>query len=165
MRNGRSHFVIDIEGASSQAPDIRVLKLGDDRLATLARPGHRRARAAPKGDSFAASGHIDVHGLPALDLVNRALTTYKLAATVASRASSLLSGLLLALNSDALITLPASLAASLEKQFGFKRVRQPFPPILLPLRLMWHSSYDRDECHAWVRAELVRFSGEMQVGG
>jgi hypothetical protein len=33
------------------------------------------------------------------------------------------------------------------------------------LRLMWHSSYDRDECHAWVRAELVKFSGEMQVSG
>lgn len=165
LRNGRSHFVIDIEGVPPQAPDIRVLRLGDDALATLARPGHRLARAAPKAESFAASGHIDVHGLPALDLVNRALAAHKLAATVTSRASSLLSGLLLALNSDALITVPESLAASLEKQFGFKRVRQPFPPILFPLLLMWHSSYDRDECHAWVRAELVKFSGEMQVTG
>ena len=135
------------------------------RSTTLARPGHRLARAAPKAASFAASGHIAVHGLPALDLVDRELAAHKLAATVTSRVSSLLSGLLLALSSDAFITVPESLAASLEKQFGFKRVRQPFPPILFPLRLMWHSSYDRDECHAWVRAELAKLAGERHVTG
>jgi hypothetical protein len=30
---------------------------------------------------------------------------------------------------------------------------------------MWHSSYDRDECHAWVRAEFARLAGEMDAGG
>ena len=165
LRNGRSHFVIDIEGVSPQAPDIRVLKLGDDTLVTLARPRHRLARAAPKASTFAAAGHIAVHGLPAQDRLDRALGAHKLVATVTSRVSSLLSGLLLALNSDALITVPGSLAASLETQFGFKRVRQPFPPILLPLRLMWHSSYDRDECHAWVRAELAKLARGMNVTG
>ena len=165
LRNGRSHFVIDIEGVPPQAPDIRVLKLGNDTLATLARPGHRLARGAPNAASFAASGHIAVHGLPALDLVDRELAAHKLAATVTSRVSSLLSGLLLALSGDAFITVPESLAPSLEKQFGFKRVRQPFPAILFPLRLMWHSSYDRDECHAWVRAEFAKLSGERHVTG
>ncbi|MGE3528889.1 MAG: LysR family transcriptional regulator [Methyloceanibacter sp.] len=165
LRNGRSHFVIDIEGVAQQAPDIRVLKLGDDTLATLARPRHRLARAAPKASAFAEADHIAVHGLPALALVDRALLPHKLAATVTARVSSLLSGLLLALNSDALITVPASLAGSLEEQFGFKRVRQPFPPVLLPLRLMWHSSYDRDECHAWVRAELATLARGMNVAG
>ena len=45
LRNGRCHFVIDIEGASLQAPDIRVLKLFDDTLVTLAR------RTAPSGEA------------------------------------------------------------------------------------------------------------------
>ena len=163
LRNGRSQFVIDIEGAFLQAPDIRTLKLGDDTLATLARPGHPLARGRPKAVAFARADHIAVHGLPTVALIDRALAAQKLASTVSSRVSSILVGLLLALNSDALLTLPASLAATLEKQFGLKRVRQPFQPIPFPLRLMWHSSYDRDECHAWVRAEFAKLAGEMSV--
>ncbi len=165
LRNGRSQFLIDIEGASLQAPDIRVLKLGDDRLATLARPGHPLGRGKPKAASFAAADHIAVHGLPTVALIDGALAAHKLASTVTSRVSSMLVGLVLALNSDALLTVPASLAATLERQFGLGRVRQPFQPIPFPLRLMWHSSYDRDECHAWVRAEFAKLAGDMDVTG
>lgn len=165
MRNGRAHFVIDIENIPSPAPDIRVLKLCDDTLATLARPGHSLARGTPKPAAFAASGHIAVHGLPTIAPIDDALAAHRLACVVTSRVSSLLVGLLLALNSDALLTVPASLAALLEQQFGLERVRQPFQAIPFPLRLMWHSSYDRDECHAWVRAEFARLAGEMDAGG
>ncbi|ODS01686.1 hypothetical protein AUC69_05340 [Methyloceanibacter superfactus] len=38
LRNARSHFVIDIEGTAVAAPDVRVAKLFDDTLVTLARP-------------------------------------------------------------------------------------------------------------------------------
>jgi hypothetical protein len=76
--------------------------------------------------------------------------------------SSVLVGLLLALNSDALLTLPASLASIIEAQFGLVRIAQPFGAIAFPLRLMWHSSYDRDECHAWIRAEFANLAREMQ---
>ena len=162
LRSGRSHFVIDIEGAPLQAPDIRVLKLRDDTLVTLARPGHPLARAKPKAAAFAASGHIAVHGLPAIALIDGELAAQKIVCTVTARVSSMLVGLLLALNSDALLTVPASLAAILERQFGLNRVRQPFRSIGFPLRLMWHSSYDRDECHAWVRAELANLVHAME---
>jgi DNA-binding transcriptional LysR family regulator len=162
LRSGRSHFVIDIESVPLHAPDIRVIKLCDDTLATLARPGHRLARAKPKAAAFAASGHIAVHGLPTIELIDRELAAKKLSCTVTSRVSSMLVGLLLALNSDALLTVPASLAAILERQFKLSRVRQPFRPIAFPLRLMWHSSYDRDECHAWMRGEFTALAHEME---
>jgi DNA-binding transcriptional LysR family regulator len=165
LRNGRSQFLIDIEGASPQAPDIRVLKLGDDTLATLARPGHPLRRGKPKAAVFAAADHIAVHGLPTGPLIDGALAAHNLASTVTSRVSSVLVGLVLALNSDALLTVPASLAATLERQFGLERVRQPFQPIPFPMRLMWHSSYDRDECHAWVRAEFAKLAGDMDATG
>jgi hypothetical protein len=32
-------------------------------------------------------------------------------------------------------------------------------------RLLWHSSYDRDECHQWVRDELVRLAREIGSEG
>lgn len=158
LRNGRCHFMIDIEGVPVPAPDIRVLKLFDDKLITLARDGHPLTRRKT-ADRFATADHIGVNSLPAIEPINRAVAADKLACNVSSRVSSVLVGLLLALNSDALITLPASLAQILEKQFGLVRVHQPFGPIAFPVRLLWHSSYDRDECHAWVRGELSALAG------
>jgi DNA-binding transcriptional LysR family regulator len=165
LRHGRCHFVIDIEGAPLQAPDIRVLKLFDDRLVTLAGSGHPFAQRKLKAAAFAASDHIAVNSLPAIELIDRELQAQKLACTISSRVSSVLVGLLLALNSDALLTLPASLALILEQQFGLVRIHQPFRPVAFPLRLMWHSSYDRDECHEWVRGELVNLAREMESAG
>jgi DNA-binding transcriptional LysR family regulator len=165
LRNGRCHFVIDIEGGLVQAPDIRVLKLFDDRLITLARQKHPLAKRRAKADLFAAADHIEVNSLPALELIDRELAADKLACNISSRVSSVLVGLLLTLNSDALLTLPASLASILEQQFGLVRIQQPFEAIAFPLRLMWHSSYDRDECHEWVRGEFANLAREMGSAG
>jgi DNA-binding transcriptional LysR family regulator len=162
LRQGRCHFVIDIEGVAQPAPDIRVLKLFDDELITLARQKHPFAKRRPKADQFAGADHIEVDSLPAIGSIDRALSAEKLGCNVSSRVSSVLVGLLLALNSDALLTLPASLASILETQFGLVRIAQPFSAIAFPLRLLWHSSYDRDECHAWVRAEFANLAREME---
>jgi DNA-binding transcriptional LysR family regulator len=162
LRNGRCHFVIDIEGGLPPAPDIRVLKLFDDALITLARPKHPLAKRKMKAELFAAADHIEVNSLPALEFIDGALGADKLACNVSSRVSSVLVGLLLALNNDALLTLPASLGSIIERQFGLVRMQQPFAPIAFPLRLMWHSSYDRDECHEWVRGEFANLAREME---
>ncbi len=162
LRYSRCHFVIDIEGAPLQVPDIRALKLFDDKLATLARPGHPFAKRKPQAATFAAADHIAVDSLPAIPLIDRALGARKLACNVSSQVPSVLVGLLLALNSDALLTLPSSLALMLENQFGAVRIAQPIGPVALPLRLLWHSSYDRDECHQWVRSELADLAREIE---
>jgi DNA-binding transcriptional LysR family regulator len=154
LRAGRCHFVIDIEGLPVQAPDIRVSKLVDDRLVTLGRPGHPLAKRRPKAHVFAGADHIAVNSLPALDPIDRALAAERVSCRISARVSSVLVGLLLALNSDALLTIPASLAAILEREFGLARIHQPFTSVAFPLRLFWHSSYDRDECHEWVRGQI-----------
>ena len=87
-----------------------MLKLFDDRLVTLARPGHPLAKRKPKALSFAAADHIEVNALPALELIDQALAAERVSCRIAARVSSVLVGLLLALNSDALLTLPVSLA-------------------------------------------------------
>ncbi|MEZ5828417.1 MAG: LysR family transcriptional regulator [Hyphomicrobiales bacterium] len=161
LRNARSHFVIDIEEAPVLAPDVRVLKLFDDALATLARPGHPFAIQTPKAAAFAAADHIAVNTLPTLALMDKTLAAQRLTCNVASHVSSALVGVVAVLGSDALLTLPSSLAAILEKQFGLVRIVQPLPPVALPLWLMWHSSYDRDECHQWVRGELAKIAQDI----
>ena len=112
---------------------------------------------------FAAADHIEVNSL-ARDRAARPRARRRegLPARIAARVSSVLVGLLLALNSDALLTLPASLASILERQFGLVRIHQPFAGIAFPLRLLWHSSYDRDECHEWVRGEIGTLAREME---
>lgn len=161
LRNARSHFVIDIEEAPVAAPDVRVASLFNDTLATLARAGNPLAARKPKATTFAAADHVAVNTLPTLDLMDRALSEQRLSCNVASRVSSALVGVLVTLNSDALLTVPSSLAAILQREFGLARVAQPVPPVAIPLRLMWHSSYDRDECHQWVRGELAKIAQEI----
>jgi hypothetical protein len=41
------------------------------------------------------------------------------------------------------------------------RIHQPFRPIAFPVRVLWHSSYDRDECNEWVRGELSTLAREI----
>ena len=55
LRTARRHFVIDIEGALVNAPDVRVAKLFDDTLATLARPGHAFTKRKPDAATFVAA--------------------------------------------------------------------------------------------------------------
>ncbi len=156
--------MIDTEGLTPQAPDIRISKLVEDCLVTLARPGHPLEKRRPKAAAFAGADHIEVNSLPALALIDRALSAEQASCRIAARVSSILVGLLLALNSDALLTLPASLAAILARQFGLVRIHQPFAEIGLPLRLLWHSSYDRDECHEWVRGEIAALARAIESG-
>ena len=158
LRQGRCHFLIDIEGTPIPAPDIRLSKLFDDPLVTLARPQHPFAAREPQAAAFAAADHIEVNSLPAIALLDRELARHGLGCRIASRVSSVLVGLLLALNSDALLTLPSSLALILTRRLALVRIPQPFGPIAMQTRLLWHSSYDRDECHQWVREELAKLA-------
>jgi hypothetical protein len=96
-------------------------------------------------------------------LIERGLTEQGLQCRVAAKAPSVLVGLLLALQSDALLTLPASLANLLERQFPLARIAPPLKDIAMPVRLLWHSSYDRDECHQWVRSELAKLANERRA--
>ena len=163
LRQARCHYVIDLEDAPLAAPDVRVQKLFDDPVATLVRPGHAFIAHKPRAASFAAADHIEVSALPAIALLDRELAKRNLACNISARVSSLLVGVLLALNSEALLTLPASLAAILEKQFGLVRIAPPLGNISFSVRLLWHSSYDRDECHIWVRGQLAAVAREIQT--
>lgn len=161
LRNARCHFLIDIVGAMGEAPDLRAAKLFDDTLATLARPGHAFAKRAPTPDKFAAADHVSVHALPGLPRLEQALRKSGLSVYRSLHVSSALVGVLTTLNSDALLTVPASLAAILEKQFGLVRVRHPVQPVTFPVRLLWHTSYDRDECHFWLRGEFAAIAKDL----
>lgn len=163
LRNARCHFVIDIAGESAEAPDVRAAKLFDDTLATLARPGHPYLKRVPNAAAFAAAEHVSVYALPGVGALTGGSGRPGRAVRQTSQVSSTLVGVLATLNSDALLTLPASLAGILERQFGLARISQPLEPVAFQVRLLWHTSYDRDECHQWLRREFAGIASEFTV--
>ncbi|MEM9590546.1 MAG: LysR substrate-binding domain-containing protein [Pseudomonadota bacterium] len=161
LRNARCHFVIDIMGESAAAPDMRSTTLFDDAIATLARPGHPFSKRRPTGEAFAGAEHIAVHSLPGFRGLEDGLSSMGLTIERRAEVSSALVGVMATLNSDALLTLPASLASLLERQFDLTRIAQPIDPVSFPVRLLWHTSYDRDECHQWLRGEFSLLAQEL----
>jgi DNA-binding transcriptional LysR family regulator len=132
--------------------------LFDDPLVILARPDHPLAKHKPDAVTLAAATHVAVDSLPAFALLERALAERGQLCRPPETVSSVLVGLLLALNSDALLAVPETLSAILEKQFALARIALPFAAPALPVRLLWHSSYDRDECHQWIRGQILSLS-------
>ena len=120
------------------------------------------SKQEPDAELFAASDHIAVSALPTIELLDRELAKRRLTCSIAAQVPSVLAGLLLTLNSHALLTLPSSLASILENQFALARVKLPIEDISVPVRLLWHSSYDRDECHNWVRDEIATLARESR---
>ncbi len=165
LRNSRCHFAVDLESTTIPAPDIRSSKLFDDHLVVLGRPGNPLAAKSPRPEDFTRATHVAVNGLPAYDLLARKFAEAGYLLPAPEKVSSVLVGLLLALNSDAVLTVPTSLAQILEKQFSLVRIEQPLGPVGLPVRLLWHSSYDRDECHRWVRGEIAQVVGDRANTG
>lgn len=163
LRNSRCHFAIDIESLPLPAPDIRAAKLFDDHLVVLGRRGHPMSASAPDIEALAAARHLAVDALPAFALIERRISEEGHLCQPPEMVSSVLVGLLLALNSDALLAVPTALAEILEKQFEVSRIALPFGPVAFPVRLLWHSSYDRDECHQWVRGEVTRLAAEKRA--
>ncbi|MEM7191327.1 MAG: LysR family transcriptional regulator [Pseudomonadota bacterium] len=161
LRNARCHFLIDVAGRSIDAPDLRAARLFDDTLATLARPDHPLAARAPSLDEFSSAEHMSVAALPGLPAQHDTGRQPDMAVHGASEVSSALVGVLSILNSDALLTLPAAMAAILERQFGLARIAQPIKTAPFPVRLIWHTSYDRDECHQWLRGEFAGLAREL----
>ena len=168
LRHGRCHFVIDIEGAPVQAPDIRVLKLFDDTLVTLGAARAIRLREAQaEGRRVRRAPTISpCNSLPAIELIDREL------ARAEARLHRLIARLLGAGGAAARAEQRRAAHASglargdsARSNSGSSAFISPFAPIAFPLRLMWHSSYDRDECHEWVRGEFANLAREMESAG
>lgn len=162
LRNSHCHFAIDIESAAIPAADIRSIKLFDDHLVVLSRPKHPFRNEAPDAAGLAAARYVAVNGLPAFGLLERRLVEQGLLCRPAETVSSVLVALLLVLNSDTLLPVPAALAEILERQFALVRIAHLLGKIPFPIRLLWHSSYDRDECHQWIRGEIGHLAGAYE---
>jgi DNA-binding transcriptional LysR family regulator len=67
-----------------------------------------------------------------------------------------LAGLFLATRNDHLIMVPEAVVDT-GIRLGLVPVKQDLPPLSVPVSLCWHRSHDRDECHQWMRAQIMEW--------
>jgi DNA-binding transcriptional LysR family regulator len=155
LRCGQTQFAM-IEGEAPDASDdFGWSHLYDETHVTLARREHPLARQKPSREAFfdwplilATQPHNRA------DPIRDAFTRISKGSARLTDASSVFTGLFMAVDSDALITAPLSIAGLACKTLPLAPVEQPFPPLVVGNYLAWHRSQERDECHEWARDRI-----------
>jgi len=156
LRLGRIQYLIQEGTPAEDAADFVWHHLFDETYVTLGARGHPlRDRDVSRG-GFADYEHILVTtGEGASDPVHEHFARHGIAASDVTRASSLFVGLFLAHGSEALVTVPHSVANAVDEGLALRQISQPFAPLIVQNQLCWHRSQDRDECHQWLRDQLI----------
>jgi DNA-binding transcriptional LysR family regulator len=155
LRSGSIHFLI-LEGTVvGDTGDICVAHLCDDGYVTLARASHDLTEKRPKRTALRSFPYILV-AAPAWrpDPVRAHLEAIGIDVSQSREASSVLAGLFLAARNDHLTMVPEAIAET-GIRLGLVPVEQDLPALTVPVSLCWHRSHDRDECHQWMRAQIM----------
>ena len=156
LRAGKAHFIMVPGNPPHDVPDFVWQKLYDERFVTIARADHDLSKGKPAKRAFLSQKHI--LAAPADDGPDPVLAHFeqydRMPADVV-RVSSPFVALFLALDSDALATVPQSVADAAAASQKLAFIAQPFPKLSIAYHLGWHRSHDRDECHEWLREQTV----------
>ena len=156
LRLGRTQFVILDGHPDDKAADFVWRHLFDEAYVTLASNKNPITGKKATKRAFAKCEHVLMAPSDgSQDFVHEHLQAYNSLGDQVVRASSVFVGLFLAIDSDALVTVPRSVAHVIGDRFAVRPVKQPFPELVVPNHLIWHRSLDRDECHQWVRERIV----------
>ena len=160
LRDGRTDIVLLEGDLSDNAADFRTSALFDDPFVTLAHPDHPLAGKALSVEQFVENEHVLLApGTPGAQVLEAHLSAHGALPIKTTRASSAIVGMFVAWRSRSLITLPGSIVSVFGEQMPFQSVGQPFPAAFARYRMVWHSRLERDECHRWLRQQLVGHCG------
>jgi DNA-binding transcriptional LysR family regulator len=155
LREGRADLAIGIYG--DLPPELRTRPLYTDRFVCALRRDHPAVRGRLTLEAFLALEHVQVapRGRPG-GLLDATLAERGLSRRVVRAVPFFLSALLLAAETDAVVTLPERVARAMAGRLGLQLVE---PPLALPpytLSLVWHPRMDRDEAHRWLREAVLQ---------
>ncbi len=141
---------------------IRRQALWVERYVSVVRKGHPRLSATPSLKDFAVEKHVVVSTLGtghAHQLAERAIEAAIPAENIICRVPIFIAASVVAKHTDAVATLPVSIASVLAEDLNLELVT---PPIKLPrieIAQYWHQRFDRDPGNVWIRklfAQLFR---------
>lgn len=156
LRLGKTQFIVLRGTPPEKAPDILWQKLHDEPFVSIARAGHPLAGIEASKQDFSLHEHVLVRAEGGVTgIVSAHFERHGIKTGAVMGASSALVALFLALDSDAIATVPKSVLDTAKARRELASVQQPFPPLAIENSLGWHRSQDRDECHEWVRQQIV----------
>lgn len=156
MRLGQAQFAIVEALSGDDNGELHWKELFEEPWITLAPQDHAFAQRKVSPEDFASAGHVVISAPPKLqDHLKARLDDYRINNGAVTWASSLFAGVFLALKSQSLVTLPASVAHAVNGHLPFGKVEHGQPHWRMKTFLVWHRSNDRDECHAWLRDEIA----------
>ena len=142
---------------------IRRQPLWTERYVSLVRKGHPRLKAEPSLKAFAAEKHVLVSTFGtghAHRLAERAVEAAIPAENIVCRVPIFLAASIIAKHSDAVATLPLSIATVLAEDLDLDVI---VPPIRLPkieISQYWHERFHREPGNQWIRSVFARLFRE-----
>lgn len=138
---------------------IRRQSLWVETYVSVARKGHRRLSSTPSLEEFAAEKHVLVSTLGtghAHQQAERAIESAVPEANIVCRVPMFISAAVLAKHTDAIATLPASIATVLANDLDLQIIT---PPIKLPkieIYQYWHERLHREPGTKWIRGVFTQ---------
>ena len=138
---------------------IRRQPIWIERYVSVVRNNHPRLRAEPSLKSFAAEKHVLVSTFGtghAHQLAERAVEAAIPAENIICRVPIFLAASIIAKHSDAVATLPLSIATVLAEDLDLAVIT---PPIKLPkieISQYWHERFHREPGNQWIRSIFAR---------
>ncbi len=141
LRDGGLDFIIQQARLDDDAPDITSEGLYDDPVVTLARKGHPLARKKLSLAAFAEAAHIEIEeGSDTRDTVAALIASKGRELNIVRTVTSPLVGACLALETDALVSIPGTAAHSIMKAMPLVVIKQPFASLSVAVFMSWHRS-------------------------
>jgi DNA-binding transcriptional LysR family regulator len=144
----RGHVDLEVGATVPGSPEISHDVVGEDRLALVSRAG-----VALDLDEFAAAEHVIVSRRGRLrDRVDKALAELGMRRRVVAALPTAALALQAIAHSDVVGVMPVRATAPARADLGLVATELPLDLPSSPVVLSWHSRYDTDPAHEWLRA-------------
>ena len=163
VRNGEVDLGIGVY--DKLPPEIRIQKLFDEELVCVVRQGHPKVKKRMSLAQYAALRHIQIspRGRPG-GRVDDVLAEKGFSRRVARRVPFFFAGLLMAAESDYVLTLPKRLACSRAERLGLRVLGLPLGLGKYAMSQIWHPRNEGDAGHRWFRERIVAACTETKPG-
>jgi len=158
LRDGAADLSVCILGHFP--PEFRTRQLFTDRFVCVVREDHPRVGKRLTLDEFVALDHIVVAPLGRPSLVDSVLAERGLARRIRRVVPYFVSGLLMAAQSDDILTVSDRAATALAPTLGLRLVEPPLPLPPYALNLLWHPRLENEPANRWLRDVFARAAKE-----
>ena len=154
------HLDFALDAPLNTDPQVRHVKLLEDRYVCAMRADHPLARQKLTLEQYLSLSHIHISSRRSgLGLVDLALGRMGLQRRVALRSQHYLMASQVIAQTDMVVTVPERFA----RHHGLHQAELPVDLAPLETHLYWHESTDQDPANRWMREQLVEIAA--QIGG